>query len=203
MKVVAIMGSSRKNLNTHNLLEMFLNKYNLKEEEINIFNLKDLDYKYCLSCYGCERTSKCILRDDLTDIYPLLEEADIIVFATPIYYNSVSALSKAFIDRMQVYWTRKFRLSLDPPKEKYGVALIDGGAFEQKDQFLGSELVFDHFFKSLSCKKHTIIEVSNTDDCPIDENNLMLKEMFDGMELDLNKSSFYRLSGGKIQNGIE
>ncbi|SHG95884.1 NADPH-dependent FMN reductase [Anaerosphaera aminiphila DSM 21120] len=201
MKIVAIMGSSRKKSNTDNLLEMFLNKYNLNKEDLTKYVLKDLDYKYCLSCYNCARTSKCILKDDVTGIYPLLEDADLIIFATPIYYNSVTTLSKAFIDRMQVYWSRKFVLKLDPPREKHGVALINGGAFKQENQFLGSELVFDHFFKSLGCKIRTFVEVSNTDDCPIDDKNEQLVEMLDGLEFDLKKDNHCVLSGGKIEYG--
>lgn len=199
MKILAIYGSSRKNRNTDKFLDIFLKKFNYENEDINKIILEDLKFSHCISCYGCARVGKCVLKDDLTDIYSLIEESDIIVFSSPVYFNSVSAISKAFIDRMQVYWSRKFLLKVDGPKEKFGIALINGGSSTEKHQFLGSELVFDHFFKSTSCKKNLILEVSETDKYPINEDNKSFMEFLDSIEINKNEKEIYRLKEGKIE----
>ncbi|WP_051259754.1 flavodoxin family protein [Peptoniphilus mikwangii] len=200
MKILAIMGSSRKNSNTDKFLELFVKKFKLQEEDLEKYTLRDLNYDGCISCYGCGRVPKCVVKDDLTEIYSKIEEADLIIVSTPIYFNSVSSLTKQFIDRTQVYWSRKFILKLGPIKEKYGIALINGGAFNQENQFLGSELVFDHFFKATSCKKNMFVEVSNTDRFPINENNDEFVSFLDSIKLDFNISNVYRLEGGINEN---
>ncbi|MBP2025120.1 flavodoxin family protein [Peptoniphilus stercorisuis] len=193
MKILAIAGSSRKNSNTDNFLDLFLENFNLKNEDITYLTLKDLDYSYCISCYGCAKVPRCILKDDLTDIYPIIEESDMIIFSTPIYFNSVSSISKSFIDRMQVYWSRKFLLKLPPIKEKFGICLINGGAKYTEEQFLGSELVFDHFLKVTSCKNHLTLKVSNTDENPINSENEDFIRFLNSINLDFNARKSYVL----------
>lgn len=203
MNVLAIMGSARKKSNTDKFLNIFIDKFNLRDENIDIYNLKDLNYRGCISCYGCAKKPECVVKDDISEIYSKIENADLIIFATPIYFNSVSWLAKSFIDRMQVYWSRKFLLKLPPIKEKRAIALIDGGAYEQENQFLGSELVFDHFFKATSCKNNILIEVTNTDDVPIDESNKELMELLNMVNFENIGNKTYRLSGGKIDYEIK
>lgn len=200
MKILAIMGSSRKNRNTEKFLDIFLDKYADKDDEIVKISLRDLDYKGCTSCYGCAKVPYCIIKDDLTEIYKLIESVDAIVFATPIYFNSVSGLAKNFIDRMQVYWSIKFLQKLGPIKEKIGIALINGGAFNEPKQFVGPELVFDHFFKATTCKRRIFVEVGNTDDSPINEDNEKFMEFLDQIDYDFPENQTYKLDGGSIVN---
>ena len=199
LKVLAINASSRSKSNTYNLLQMFLKRFNLENEELTYIDLNKLDFTGCQSCYGCAKLPKCVVKDDLTDIFPIIEDADIIVFATPVYFNSVSFLAKAFIDRMQVYWSRKFILKLEPLKKKFGVALIDGGSSIEEEQFLGSELVFDHFFKVTSCVNHLFLEISETDRYPINSSNEQVKDLLNSIELNFNNREKYRLKGGKVE----
>lgn len=199
MKILAISASSRKGYNTDNLLELFIKRFNFDKEDIKVINLKDLNFKGCQSCYGCGKVPMCVVKDDLTDIYLLIEDADIIIFSSPVYFNSVSYLAKTFIDRMQVYWSRKFILKLSSLKEKFGVALINGGSSVEIEQFLGSELVFDHFFKATGCKNNLFIEISETDKFPINDNNEYIRRLLDNLELNLSAKEKYRLKEGKIE----
>lgn len=199
MKILAIAGSSRKNSNTDEFLDLFLKKFGLENEDVTKIYLKDLNYSHCISCYGCGKVPKCVVKDDLTEIYPIIEDADMIIFSTPVYFNSVSAISKSFIDRMQVYWSRKFLLKLPGIKEKFGVALINAGSSTEEFQFLGSELVFDHFFKATSCKKHLTLEVSETDKAPINSYNNDFIKFLDSIKINKDEKECYRLKGGKIE----
>lgn len=199
MKVLTLMGSERLNNNTHNSINLFLKSQKLENEEIYSYNIKELNFRECISCYGCAKSPACVLKDDLTHIYKLIEEVDLIIFATPIYFNSLSAIAKKLVDRMQVYWSRKFVLKLPPIKEKRGIAIINGGISEKSNQFLGSELVFDHFFKFTNCKNNIYIEVSNTDDNPINEENKEFMKLLDEIEIDNNKYKKYIISGSNLK----
>jgi multimeric flavodoxin WrbA len=61
----------------------------------------------CNDCRGCHKIDGCALKD-IDDFYNLLESADILVFATPIYNLSFPAPMKALIDRTQCYWSARF-----------------------------------------------------------------------------------------------
>lgn len=101
MKIAAFMGSPRKNKNTDVMLDAFLKgvRENSNEDIKNIF-LQRYKISNCLACDSCNNTHKCVVNDDMQNIYPVFEEADIVVFATPIYWWSMSAQMKSFIDRL-------------------------------------------------------------------------------------------------------
>jgi multimeric flavodoxin WrbA len=68
----------------------------------------------CNDCRACHRVDSCSLRD-LDDYYSLLENADGLVFATPVYNLSFPAPLKALIDRSQRYWAARFVREIRPP----------------------------------------------------------------------------------------
>ena len=68
----------------------------------------------CDDCRYCTKKEGCSKRD-LDDFYAALEEADILVIATPVYHLSFPAPLKALIDRLQRYWSARFLLDKRPP----------------------------------------------------------------------------------------
>lgn len=63
----------------------------------------------CIGCEYCyEHNGECIQKDDMQIVYSYLEKSDVIVFATPIYYQSFPSQLKALIDRLYVTENRKF-----------------------------------------------------------------------------------------------
>lgn len=168
MKRLAFLAGTRRKGNTEKLLNIYLNKTN-KNNDTKIYNLLDLNFSGCIACYGCEKTGKCVLKDDLTEIYKEIDEAEEIIFASPVYFNSVTALGKKFIDRMQSYWSKKYLLKIKDEKEKTGVFISTAGAPNYNNQFLGSNLVGDYFFRSLNCSTKTYIMVPDTDNIKINE----------------------------------
>lgn len=69
------------------------------------------DCRYCYHREGCSKR-------DLDDFYAALEEADLVVIATPVYHLSFPAPLKALIDRLQRYWSARFILGKRPPISK-------------------------------------------------------------------------------------
>lgn len=194
-KVLAFMGSMRRNSNTEKSLDIFLNE-NFKDESYEKIIIKNLNFSDCISCYGCAKVPECIVKDDLTPIYKKFEEADVIVMASPIYFNTVSGVAKNFIDRLQVYWCRKYKLNLPPIKEKIGISIINGGAPYTEDQFIGTEMVLDHFYRVSSCKTNYTFEIPSTDVFPIEDNEESYLKLIDKFKSD--KPGVYRINGDEI-----
>ncbi len=103
MKVLGIIGSPRKNGNTDIVLSTVLE--NVKDTDIEIEKIYLSDYKIneCIACEMCNETCKCVIKDDMQEIYKKLEEADALVLGSPTYYYNVSGITKMFIDRLYAY----------------------------------------------------------------------------------------------------
>jgi multimeric flavodoxin WrbA len=99
--IVVILGSPRKNGNSEILANEVISGTKAKGAKIKTFRLQDMHINPCDGCGACQRREAigCIVKDDMQTIYPNLKAADIIVIASPIYWFSVSAQVKAFIDR--------------------------------------------------------------------------------------------------------
>jgi multimeric flavodoxin WrbA len=100
MKVVGLIGSPRgKKSTTRKLLERALEGAADAGAETEIIDITKYDIKYCISCEKCYSTGRCVLKDDFNEVFDSLLAADGIVLASPVYFNSVSAQMKTFIDR--------------------------------------------------------------------------------------------------------
>jgi multimeric flavodoxin WrbA len=67
--------------------------------EVESLLLHHMDIRPCDACDVCQETGVCIVKDDMQKIYPLLEKADAIVIASPVYWFTFSAQIKLCIDR--------------------------------------------------------------------------------------------------------
>jgi multimeric flavodoxin WrbA len=104
-KVTILIGSPRKNGNTCILAAKA--EQGLKEEGIateTVF-LNDLKIKGCQACYWCKKNdvAECAVRDDMQKIHQLMQESDGLIIASPIYFSTVTAQTKAWLDRMFPY----------------------------------------------------------------------------------------------------
>ncbi len=99
MKILIINGSHRHG-NSKIFVETAQNILEAQGHSVEVLNLLENRFEICDGCLVCEETGKCVI-DDLftTTIFPSLVSADAYVFATPVYFNGVTALFKNFIDR--------------------------------------------------------------------------------------------------------
>jgi multimeric flavodoxin WrbA len=108
MKVLAIIGSGRKKGNTSTIGSMLLKRIEdlaIEEDKqlhVEKLFLADYDLKHCLGCRNCmdRGEDKCPLKDDLTKVKSKIDEADSIIFGSPVYIDNVSSMMKALIDRL-------------------------------------------------------------------------------------------------------
>ena len=67
---------------------------------VNLISLREIDLKFCIGCLSCQKTGKCVLKDSMNELLPVVRNADVIVLATPVYYYSMSGQLKTFLDRL-------------------------------------------------------------------------------------------------------
>ena len=105
-KVTIISSSPREKGNSNALAEEFARGAKDAGNSVEIINLRDFNLHYCLACYGCENTGRCIHDDGMWEIAEKLLASDVIVFATPVYFYSMSGQLKVFIDRLMPYYQK-------------------------------------------------------------------------------------------------
>lgn len=106
-KIVFISSSFRKEGNSETLAKSFAKGASSKGHEIKIINIRDLKLKYCIGCLSCQKTQKCVIKDSMNSLYDTVQNADVLVFATPVYYYAVSGQLKTFIDRLNPIFSRE------------------------------------------------------------------------------------------------
>lgn len=112
IRALGVLGSPRAGGNTDLLLDAALSGAAEAGAEAEKVVLDRLDIRPCTACDGCRDGVACVLNDDMMLLYRKVEEADIIILASPVYFDAVSAQTKAFIDRCQLFWCRKYLLKI-------------------------------------------------------------------------------------------
>ncbi|EKQ51700.1 MULTISPECIES: flavodoxin family protein [unclassified Clostridium] len=103
MKILALNGSPRGEAgNTEVMLKPFLEGCKEEGAEVETIYLKEKNIKHCCGCFSCwtKTPGKCVHRDDMEELLRKVSEADIMVYATPLYYYTVTGIMKDFMDRM-------------------------------------------------------------------------------------------------------
>lgn len=98
-KILVIQGGGRARGNTAQLIEHFVSGVQSRGHSAEILSLLKNEVKGCLGCNACRYGKPCIQKDAFNRLVPKLKEADCIVFASPLYFWTISARIKAFIER--------------------------------------------------------------------------------------------------------
>jgi multimeric flavodoxin WrbA len=107
MKVLGLVGSPRRGGNTDLLVDSVLEGVAKKHSTEKIY-LYGVDIAPCVDCRACKKGNlQCALRDGMNVLYPKLEEANVIVFGTPLYWYGPSAKMKLLLDRLRPYIASK------------------------------------------------------------------------------------------------
>ena len=100
MKKVLIVSSSLRGGSNSEILAHEAEK-GAKDAGNNVefIGLKGKDIKFCIGCLACQNTRKCVQKDDMAEMIGKVQNADVLIFATPIYYYEMSGQLKTFLDR--------------------------------------------------------------------------------------------------------
>lgn len=97
--------------------------------EVEFITLKNKDIKFCIGCLACQSKGSCVLKDDVADIMAKVKEAEIVVYATPIYYYEMSGQMKTLLDRLNPLFSTDYKF-----RDIYMIATAaenDESAFEK------------------------------------------------------------------------
>ncbi|PIE70884.1 MAG: flavin reductase [Deltaproteobacteria bacterium] len=151
MQILGLQGSPRKNGNTDTLLTTFMEAAAALGASTETLYVAKAKITPCMGCAACEKTGFCVIKDPMTEaMYAKLRAADMVVAATPMYFYSAPAELKAFIDRSQALWSRRYRFRLRDPGHRHrkGV-LLALGATKGDNLFSGIHFTAKYFFDAI------------------------------------------------------
>jgi len=128
--ILGLCGSPRA-MTTEYVLRAALGMLKEKGFETVFWGVRGKKIGFCIHCDHCLKEGGCIIDDDVQELYPLLREAEALVFATPVYNGGVSAQIKAVMDRTRALLAQ----DRDALRGKPGIAIAVGG-----DRIGGQEL---------------------------------------------------------------
>ena len=108
-KVMIISASLRKNSNSEALATAFAEGAREAGHEVEQISLRDKTINFCKGCLACQRTLQCVIKDDANEITAKIGLADVVVFATPVYYYSMCGQLKTLLDRANPLFPSDYR----------------------------------------------------------------------------------------------
>ncbi|MDI9501993.1 MAG: flavodoxin family protein [Tissierellia bacterium] len=177
MKAVIILGGYRKK-NTWHMARAFQEGLEKAGHEVEFLHIKDYSILPCTGCESCYETGVCILKDEMHVFYDAIDDADILVLCSPLYFYSVASDLKKVMDRGQPYWERtKRQKSTEGMKRKIGAFVsCHGGPYEQ-DAFFATYKPLRMYFGSVHAEYRTNCFVSATDEYPVEQREDVLEEI--------------------------
>lgn len=155
--ITVFMASPRKNGNSDKLASAFIKGSQNAGNKVNTVIIRELQINGCIGCEYCyEHNGECYQKDDMQSVYTMLESTDIVVFATPIYYQGFPAQLKAVIDRLYVTENRDFPIT--------GAILLATYATPGKDMSKQTEEYFKCLINYHGWEDKGIITVSSLDE---------------------------------------
>jgi len=108
-KVVVISTSLRPGSNSNMLAEQFAEGAKDAGHQVELISLRGKEIKFCVGCMSCQKTGACVFKDDVPTIMESVLNADVVCWATPIYYYEMSGQMKTLIDRMNAMYPKDYR----------------------------------------------------------------------------------------------
>lgn len=129
-KVLFITSSWRKKSNSACLAAHAAEGAEKNGHEVTTVDIARLHIGPCRACMACQKTKngRCVLQDDMSQFYPLLEEADVLVFTSPVYWFNLCGQIKQFIDRCYPLGAKEMPDgTICLSRKKIGLVLAYGG----------------------------------------------------------------------------
>ncbi len=105
-KILILSGSPRKGGNSDRLADEFKRGAEQSGNIVEKVFVSDEKIEYCKACYYCKNHGgECVIKDGMAALLQKTIDADVIVLASPVYFYSIDAQLKAFIDRTVARWT--------------------------------------------------------------------------------------------------
>lgn len=98
-RILIISSSPRKGGNSETLAASFAKGAAEAGNNVETIYLREKQYGFCKGCLACLKLGHCVIKDDAVEIAARMHDADVLVFAAPVYYYSISGQLKTMLDR--------------------------------------------------------------------------------------------------------
>lgn len=145
MRILVLNGSPRPNGNTAAMIGAFLEGAKDNGHEITVVSVCRKKIAGCLACEYCHTkgNGKCVQQDDMQEVYPLLDEAEMVILASPVYYHGFTGQLQCAINRIY---------ALDKPRCLKKAALFLSSGSDHV--FDGAIYVYENSFLDYLCLKN-------------------------------------------------
>ena len=148
-KIMILTGSPRKTGNTNTLASWVADAARTTGAEVDLTDVSGLDYAAngCTACMSCQKNDdfRCVIKDEASELLARMPEADIVAFATPVYFFGPTAQLKLILDR--TYSLFKFDLEtgeINSPLKGKHIALITSAGGRETDGMEVVKATFQH-----------------------------------------------------------
>lgn len=108
-RIIVISTSLRAGSNSDLLAESFIKGAQASGHQVEKISLASARIEFCRGCLACQKQGRCIIDDDVNAIMAKVLKADVVVWATPIYYYEMSGQMKTLIDRMNGMYPQDYQ----------------------------------------------------------------------------------------------
>ena len=144
-RAIIINGAIRAKGNTDTLVNKIIEGSSATNIEADLVILREKTVGNCIGCYQCLAKSSCSIQDDMTEIRSVIQTAQLLIFASPLYWCGVTGLMKTFIDRLFYYYHLKTK-----PKIAGKKAIIVT-PMNQQNVVYESEILIQFYTRLLNC----------------------------------------------------
>jgi len=152
MNVLGINGSPRIGGNTDIVLDKALEGAKTTGAKTDKIILNTLRFSPCQECENMPDDGNCIVKDDMQPLYKKVDQADVVILASPIFFGSLSAQTKMMIDRFQCLWRAKYILKKDISKKKRKGIFISVEASRRDDFFMNAKSIVKNLFATINAE---------------------------------------------------
>lgn len=107
--ILVISASLRTGSNSDALADAFVRGAKDAGCRVQKISLRGQDIRFCKGCLACQQTRRCVIRDGMDDILPLMQSADAVAFATPVYFYGMCGQMKTLLDRANPLYSADYR----------------------------------------------------------------------------------------------
>ena len=169
MKIIILNGSPTVGGNTDNQVKAFASGAESSGHSVEIIRVCDLSVSPCIGCNGCKTHGSCIKNDDMAKIYDAVKSSDAIVFASPVYWWSITAQLKTVLDRLYALPSSEFN-------GKKSALLLNG---YDEDPFLPAKKQFEIIFDYLHLENKGFVCIGDMTKKDAMKDSPRLKEIYE------------------------
>lgn len=180
INVLAIYGSHRRGQNSDMLVDKILEGIGSDGTRVEKICASSQGIKSCTACEGCYKLGRCVIEDEMQQVYQSIDKADIVISSSPVYFYTVASHMKKLIDRCQAVWASKYKTGnpIISKKHRIGYIVCTAGEPENRSYFDCTAKVFELFYKCINTELIGSLLVSDVDERHVKDRTDIQAEAF-------------------------